>query len=302
MSQKRIAVGTGLVTLGNVWKMIKIISIPCIVFALLTGCRTPNPNTNDEANMVLIPAGKFKMGNNETVEYGPYGPQEDESPVHTVYVDAFYMDTYEVTNVDYKKFIDANPEWQKGNVEFQSGEPYLPDWEGNNYPPRKDNHPVRVNWYAAMAYAKWVGKRLPTEAEWEKAARGGLKNKRYPWGDSITTNLANYEVNPSTVSVGSYPPNDYGLYDMAGNVEEWCLDEYQVDFYKDSPKRNPIAGADSITDIVKNYKDVKSPRVLRGGGWIFGPDHVRVSRRTRLSPGGSSHTTTGFRCVEPVKP
>ncbi len=231
-----------------------------------------------------------------------YGPLEDELPLHTVYVDAFYIDKYEVTNAEFKKFLDANPEWQKDNVRFVGNETYLGYWNGNDYPEGQGNHPVNVNWYAAMAYAKWVGKRLPTEAEWEKAARGGLKNKDYPWGDSIDTSMANYEVNPSTVSVGSYPPNDYGLYDMAGNLEEWCLDEYQADFYKDSPDRNPIAGADSITDIVKNYKDVKSPRVSRGGGFIFGPDHVRVSNRSKQAPEDSSYSPAGFRCVKPVKP
>ena len=296
--QKRILT-SAVIFQVNVWKMVKFISIPCMVLVSFIGCRTPNLDANDETGMVLIPAGEFEMGNK-----GPavkmYGPLEDELPLHTVDVDAFYIDKYEVTNAEFKKFLDANPEWQKDNVRFVGNETYLGYWNGNDYPEGQGNHPVNVNWYAAMAYAKWVGKRLPTEAEWEKAARGGLKNKDYPWGDSIDTSMANYEVNPSTVSVGSYPPNDYGLYDMAGNLEEWCLDEYQADFYKDSPDRNPIAGTDSITDIVKNYKDVKSPRVLRGGGWVFGPDHVRVSRRPQLSPGDSRHATTGFRCVKPV--
>ena len=302
VSQKRIAAGTAVITLSNVWKTIKFISIPCMILTLFIGCRTPNSNATGEPNMVFIPAGEFKMGNSATVEYGPYGPQKDESPVHTVYVDAFYMDTYEVTNAEFKKFLDANPEWQKGNVKFRDDETYLGNWEGNTYPEGRGNHPVKVNWYAAMAYAKWAGKRLPTEAEWEKAARGGLKNQEYPWGNSINPSMANYEVNLSTVSVGSYLPNNYGLYDMAGNVEEWCLDEYQADFYKDSPQRNPIAGADSIMDIINNYEAVKSLRVLRGGGWVFGPDHVRVSNRLRLDPGDSNRTTTGFRCVKPGTP
>ncbi len=300
--QKRILT-SAVIFQVNVWKIVKFISVPCMILALFIGCRTPKPDSNakGETDMVLIPAGEFEMGNK-----GPavkmYGPLEDELPLHTVDVDAFYIDKYEVTNADFKKFLDANPEWQKDNVKFVGNETYLGDWNGTDYPEGQGNHPVNVDWYAAMAYAKWVGKRLPTEAEWEKAARGGLKNKDYPWGDLIHTSMANYDVNPSTVPVGSYSPNDYGLYDVAGNVKEWCLDEYQSDFYKNSPKRNPIADTDSIMDIVKNYKDVKSPRVLRGGGWVFGPDHVRVSRRSQLSPGDSSYATTGFRCVKSVKP
>lgn len=280
----------------NGWRIVGFVPILCLLLVLFIGCKKPN----EETNMVLIPAGEFEMGNNDTVEYGPYGPQKDESPAHTVYIDAFYIDIYEVTNADFKKFLDANPEWQKENVEFQGSEPYLRDWEGNNYPNGKGDHPVSVNWYAAMAYSEWVGKRLPTEAEWEKAARGGLKNKDYPWGNFIHTTLANFEVNHSTAPVRSYFPNKYGLYNVVGNVAEWCLDEYQADFYKHSPKRNPIAGVNSITDIIKNYRDVKSPRVLRGGDWVFGADSIRISNRSRWDPEDISYAT-GFRCVKPVK-
>ena len=265
-----------------------------MILVLFASCKT----ADGESNMVLIPAGEFQMGNEGPVEM--HGPQADEMPWHTVYVDAFYIDKYEVTNAEFKKFLDANPEWQKGS-KFQDDETYLGFWNRNNYPEGQGNHPVNVNWYAAMAYAKWAGKRLPTEAEWEKAARGGLKNKDYPWGDSINTSMANYEVNSSTVPVGSYAPNKYGLYDMAGNVAEWCLDEYQADFYQDPPKRNPIAGADNITDIVKNYKDVKSPRVIRGGDWVFSADSIRVSKRWKLPPEDNSHAPS-FRCVKPIKP
>ena len=124
--------------------------------------------------MTLIPAGEFQMGSDDIEG------DEDEQPVHTTYVQAFYMDIYEVTNAQYKEFIDANPQWQKGlwwqmnriKRRFHNRN-YLKGWNGNNYPEGKGDHPVHVSWYAAMAYAQWAGKRLPSEAEWEKAARDG---------------------------------------------------------------------------------------------------------------------------------
>ncbi len=287
-------------------KIVRFFTIPCISVVLFIGCRTPNPDANnakdDITDMVLIPAGEFEMGNNDTDEFGPHGPQENESPVHTVYVDAFYIDKYEVTNADFKKFLDANPKFHKNpiapRVNSKNSSPF--EWIGNNYPEGQGNYPVHATWHEAMAYATWAGKRLPTEAEWEKAARGGLKNKIYPTGDSINTSMANYEVNHSTFPVGSYAPNGFGLYDMAGNVQEWCLDEYQSDFYKNSPDKNPIAGTDSITDLMTNYRVVKSPRILRGGGWVFGPAYVTVSRRYSQPPEEKSRTI-GFRCVKQVK-
>ena len=117
---------------------------------------------------VLIPAGEFQMGSNAS------NTESDEKPMHTVYVDSYYIDKYEVTNAKFKQFVDANPQWQKDRIprKFHNGQ-YLDLWQGNSYPPDKEDHPVvYVSWYAAMAYAKWEGKRLPTEAEWEKAATG----------------------------------------------------------------------------------------------------------------------------------
>ena len=138
--------------------------------------------------MVLIPEGEFQMGSNDG------DADNDEQPVHKVHLDAFYIDVNEVTNGEFKDFVLANPAWQKDriNAKFRDGN-YLLDWNGNNYPLGERDHPVRyVSWYAAMAYAVWVDKRLPTEAEWEKAARGGLERKQYPWGNGINFNRANY--------------------------------------------------------------------------------------------------------------
>ena len=228
--------------------------------------------------MVLIPAGEFEMGDHFNERGG------NERPVHTVFVDAFYIDIYEVTNAKYRKFIQF-----RGHAEPKY-------WNNSKY--NQPNQPViGVTWYDAVAYAQWAGKRLPTEAEWEKAARGGLKGKRYPWGDEIDSTKANYNSNVGkTTAVGSFPANGYGLYDMAGNVWEWCLDEYQADFYSKSPRTNPIAGG-SISYIINNFTDVKSRRVSRGGSWYTRPIHsVRVAYRDGVDPDDRS-ATFGFRCV-----
>ncbi|MDE0552721.1 MAG: SUMF1/EgtB/PvdO family nonheme iron enzyme, partial [Candidatus Poribacteria bacterium] len=166
------------------------------------------------AGMVLIPAGTFQMGS-----YDP-GSDDSEQPLHTVYVDAFYMDSTEVTKAQFKAFVLENPQWRKDRIRkrFHTGD-YLYDWNGNNYPDGEAAYPVTyVSWYAAMAYSKWAGKRLPTEAEWEYAARGGLVGKVYPYGNTITPHDANYGSNVGGPrAVGCYPVNGYGLYDMAGN-------------------------------------------------------------------------------------
>ena len=226
--------------------------------------------------MVSIPTGEFQMGSNDPKA------QNHEQPVHTVYVDAFLMDEHEVTNLEYQTFVLANPQWQREQIdsEFHDGE-YLKLWRGrrgNDYPKGKADHPVvYVSWYTAMAYAEWVGKRPPTEAEWEYAARGGLAGKKYPWGDDainrdwgdyVDPSRANYDRRVGdTTAVGKYPPNGYGLYDMAGNVWEWCLDEYNKDFYSMSPRENPLSGADSVDWIINNFTSVQTHRVVRGGSW-----------------------------------
>ena len=254
--------------------------------------------------MVLIPAGEFLMGSNDAES------NNNEQPVRTVYIDAFYMDKTEVTNAEYKAFLIANPRWQKEQINLRFAHyNYLYDWSGNNYASGKGNHPVTfVSWYAAMAYSEWVGKRLPTEAEWEYAARGGLAGNRYPWGNTITPRDANCQEDINdTTDVGRYPANGYGLYDMAGNVWEWCLDEYDKGFYftfpRNSVARNPLSGANSVKWLLDNYKKIKDKggRVLRGGAWDFSARFVRVANRFSGAP-TDSHFSTGFRCVKEAIP
>ena len=262
--------------------------------------------------MVLIPTGSFLMGSDDEEAW------DDEKPVHTVHLDAFYMDVYEVTNAQFKAFVDANPEWGKDNIEDRFNEGWhLFDWTGNDYPAGKADHPVdRVNWYAAMAYAEWAGKRLPTEAEWEYAARGGLAGKKYPWGDDEFTPADGYfSDGDHRTPVGTYPANGYGLYDMAGNVREWCLDEWDEDFYAESENsRNPIAGGRTIQWLRENFRTLApiTPdlsaniiRVDRGGSWNSYRDSAR---RLRVAFRGGRPAIVnvdngrGFRCVRPVTP
>ncbi len=253
------------------------------------------------AGMVIIPAGEFEMGSSEAEA------EDNEQPIRTVYVNAFYMDETEVTNTQFKEFLLENPQWQKGRINAKFAVlNYLHLWNGNNYPNGKGNHPVAyVSWYAAMAYSEWADKRLPTEAEWEYAARGSLRGKKYPNGNKITPLAANYSDHVrDTTPVAKYRKNGYGLYDMAGNVWEWCLDEYDGEFYftfpRDGVARNPLSGANNVEWLLNNYTNVKSSRVLRGGSWHVVPTDVRVAYRYSLAP-TKSYGNIGFRCVRTVE-
>ena len=270
----------------------------CVFSVGISGCAEPETLTG---GMVLIPAGEFQMGSNDAEAFAP------EQPVHTIYVDAFYMDKYEVTHAEYRRFVLANPEWQKAQIprSLHDGN-YLHHWSGNNYPAGKANHPVvYVSWYGAMAYAAWAGKRLPTEAEWERAARGGRAGLKYPWGNAISGVNANYKNNVGdTTVVGRYPANDYGLYDMCGNVWEWCLDAYDVDFYFSSPARNPLSDVKTLSNlglVTSDFTNIKSTRVLRGGSWLVDARFVRVADRSGDSPAITT-TEYGFRCARAVSP
>ena len=277
-------------------------------------------------NMNHITSGEFQMGNqNENAN-------DREIPVHSVFVDEFYMDKYPVTNAQYKRFVDANPVWSKPasslvwhrkNKRIITGrmtrQDYLKNWNGNTFPQEMEDHPVTyINWYAAMAYAKWIGKRLPTEAEWEKAARGGIIGQNYPWGNTLDADRANCNNTiGETTSVGKFPPNNYGLYDMVGNVWEWCLDEYQTDYYSHSPNENPIAGYDTkekLYALCSYYGNVDTERVLRGGTLFYSSEPINIHVRWGGDPSLTNYYSSdsskivaqyssglmvniGFRCV-----
>ncbi len=259
----------------------------CVTASLLSQVNNETKIVKVPTGMVLIPTGEFEMGSKKG--------DRDEKPIHTVHLDAYYIDKHEVTVGEYKKFINA------------TGHSALPDSVFRCSP--TDQHPVvGVSWHDAMAYAKWAGKRLPTEAEWEKAARGGLIGQKYPWGNEIDSNKANYNKNTKsgthdeqTTPIRKYSANTYGLFDMSGNVAEWCLDAYQKNYYANSPQRNPIAGAENLNQIINNFKDVKTRRVVRGGSWSFNAKSVRVANRMGEKPSLLS-SDVGFRCIRDVNP
>jgi formylglycine-generating enzyme required for sulfatase activity len=261
--------------------------------------------------MALIPAGAFLMGTpvSEAPElqraYGINHPEllTPETPAHRVAVDAFFMDRHPVTNAQFKAFVDAVPEWRKDRILSRCHNGfYLKDWLADSFPPGKANHPVvYICWHAAMAYALWQGKRLPTEAEWEYAARGGLTAAEFPWGNHpIDPGRANYAASHigGTSPVGSYAPNGFGIYDLAGNVWEFCVNEWRADFYAQSPTSNPVAG--DLCQLNLDYRNVATRRVIRGGSWEGAPLDLRVAYRDSHPPEGAGGHV-GFRCVRTAR-
>lgn len=232
----------------------------------------------DNSYMVLIPEGEFDMG----CDVG----NDDEKPIHKVNLKPYYIDIYEVTNAQYQKFVDETN--------------YKKPTHWSDKTMNAPSQPVvLVTWYDAVEYCKWAGKRLPTEAEWEKAARGGLVGKLYPWDDKITQDDANYygsggkDFWEMTASVGSTIPNGFGLYEVAGNAQEWCADYYDSKYYANSPQQNPTGPSSG-----KVY-------VVRGGSW--GDEYrlnkdfsLRVAARRSLDP-YEANQYTGFRCVMDVE-
>ncbi|MEW5871145.1 MAG: SUMF1/EgtB/PvdO family nonheme iron enzyme [Chloroflexota bacterium] len=224
-----------------------------------------------ERDWAFIPAGEFWMGCDESNPNESC--QDEELPRHPVYLDAYQVMRYEVTNRQYQQCVSNG----KCMLRVSQGD--------ENYPV------VNVSWQDAVTFCAWAGARLPSEAEWEKAARGGLEGRRYPWGDEAPTcetgavNGAQYGgCDGSTVPVGSFQPNGYGLYDMAGNVWEWVQDWYLETYYSSSPRDNPTGPASG------KY------RVLRGGSWYNYERSPRAAYRYRSAPADSGNNV-GFRCV-----
>ncbi|MBI5410626.1 MAG: formylglycine-generating enzyme family protein [Nitrospirae bacterium] len=226
--------------------------------------------------MALVPAGEFLMGSNDG--------ESDAQPAHPVSLDAFWLDRYEVTTARYAEFLKVSQRDQPA------------EWD-KVLPSHGKKPVIGVNWEDAEAYCTWAGKRLPTEAEWEKAARG-TEGRKYPWGDAVPTDrLANYGKRAQgnvyhevLKPVGSYEAgkSPEGVYDLAGNVWEWVADWYDSNYYAKSPARNPKGPADG------------SGRVLRGGSWGNEPSDVRSAGRLWTRP-MYRYAIYGFRCAQDAR-
>jgi len=247
----------------------------------------------DGAKMVWIPYEKIMPAKTEPAVYNKFGElvkAETTIPVKKISL-LFYMDTYEVTVGQFKKFLRSSG--------YEPAEPI--DWSEVYEVSPTDKHPmIYISWHDATAYAKWTGKRLPTEAEWEFAARGGLKGKRYPWGDdeSLARDYANSNTSGKDkweycAPVGSFTPNGYGLYDVAGNVLEWCQDWFDSD--QDTKVLRGGSWA-SFTDDLGVARSLFNPDVLGAttaelGSLLFNYNFIPSAR----------HNYYGFRCVVDVK-
>ncbi len=217
-----------------------------------------------EPSMKEIPAGKFVMGSDE---------DDAEKPSHQVALGMYRICDHLITCTEYALFLSAHPEWAKDRADPElRDERYLEDWGPEGYPEGKGDHPVAfVSFFAAEAFASWLGMRLPTEAEWERAARGGLVGKKFPGGDQMNDKLANFaKQRRGTTSARSYEPNGFGLYDMAGNLFEWTADWY-----------GPYAAGEAADPRGPRDGDYK---VVRGGSWMSGAGTLKVSARFDMDP------------------
>ncbi|MEL6557479.1 MAG: formylglycine-generating enzyme family protein [Bacteroidota bacterium] len=337
-----------------------VIASTGILMMIFSGCNTRDSakNTDIPENMVLIPEGIYQMGGRSSQAY------QDEFPRHQVKVSSFYMDRHEVTNRQFKKFVDetgyktiaeraidweelkkglpagtpkpADSVLQAGSLVFSATQKPVnlhdysqwwrwtigaswkhPEGPESNLNGRMDHPVVHIAWDDAQAYANWAGKRLPTEAEWEWAASGGVDDYKYPWGNEPIEKAfdkANFwqGVFPAhnleldgyyhSAPVRTFSPNSFGLYDMAGNVWEWCSDKYNSNDYSEkSGKELSINPKGS-----QNYFDPREPyaqkHVMRGGSFLCNESYCsgyRITRRMSSSK-DSGFNHTGFRCVKDI--
>jgi len=281
--------------------------------------------------MARLDGGSFLMGTEDDEGF----PQDGEGPIREVTVDPFYIDKTHVTNKEFSRFIRAtgytteaeeygwsfvfylflqDEEVKRASQVVQSAPWWIPvegaDWAhpegpGSSVRDRKDHPVVHVSWNDAKAYCEWAGKRLPTESEWEYAARGGLEQKKFPWGDELIpdgkhmcniwqgtfpNNNTAEDGFKGTAPVGSFPANGFGLYDTSGNTWEWCHDWFSPDYHIDGPRDNPTGPPEG------------DARIIRGGSYLCHDSYCnryRVAARTANTP-DSSTGNTGFRCVRDV--
>lgn len=337
-----------------------------LILFIFISCGNPeskDPGKKSElktpSGMVLVPSADFMMGGGDRLA------RQDELPRHRVLLDSFWIDETEVTNAEFRKFVDKTgytttaekkPDWEDLKKQLPEGTPKPPDeilvpgslvfnppsgrvslndhyqwwawmpganWRNPLGPGTSiegmDNHPViHVSWYDAEKYCEWLGKRLPTEAEWEWAARGGLEDKPYSWGEEKVESgkpKANTWDGPFpyrnsardgfkvTAPVKSFPPNKYGIYDIAGNVWEWTADWYRNDYYASVNKPEGIKNPKGPEDSYDPAEPTVPKKVHRGGSFLCNDSYCsgyRVAFRMKTSPdSGLSHS--GFRCVKDIK-
>ncbi len=274
------------------------------------GAETSLPTPEAPAGMVYIKGGSFQMGTEDGMP--------SEGPVHTVEISPFFIDVTEVTVADFEKFVaatgyqtEAEQFGWSGVFDMRSGEWTRgdgADWrfpEGNGVKSSPTEPVTHISWNDANAYAKWAGKRLPTEAEFEYAARGGLSGKKYSWGDELNPggkpaanwwqgtfpdNNLNQDGFLGRAPVKSFAPNGFGIYDITGNVWEWCSDRYSDIYYQQSAKKDPKG------------PETGDERVIRGGSFLCAENfcsNYRVAGRSRSAP-DSGLNNLGFRCVRDV--
>ena len=267
-----------------------------VAFVLaFAGCASTPDATSTHTDMVEIPAGSFMMGSD--IENDKEWGDTDEAPVHPVYLDAYWIDRYEVTAADFAEFLNRHPEESRRYLETRSA--VTVEYVDGRYRARvgRERWPAnRVSWYGADAFCREQNKRLPTEAEWEKAAKG-TDARPFPWGDTYPNNdLATFRRPFSRYGFDVMKPVDglaagrspYGVHHMAGNVWEWVADWYDPAYYDYSPPRNPQGPETGVG------------KILRGGNWYFKAYYMRTTYRFNEHP-DAFNVWQGFRCASSTR-